>query len=164
MLVDGHVAAFELGDEVVHGGVVLVARDHDGLHVDPELAEVVDDAERVGVVGDAEVGADLLPFDVAGENADHDVDLVLQALEQFELHVRVESRQDARRVEVVGELAAEFDVQFVLKPFRPAQNFGGLFLQIACVVEACLVHRLFHGLTPFRPTASGVVCFQLICI
>ena len=153
MLVNGDVAAFELGDEVVDRRVVLVAGHDDGFHADAERTEVVHDAEGVGVVGDAEVGADLLAFDVARIDTDHDVDLVLQALEQFELDVRVEAGQDARGVIVVGELAPEFDVKFVLEPPGAAEDFGGLLLQIACVVKTDLVHRRFPC---FCGAASGV--------
>ena len=82
----------------------------------PQSAQVVDQLQGVDVVGDAEVGPDLLPLDVAGVDAEQDVGLVLELLEQPHLDVGVEAGQDAGGVIVEEQLAAELQVELVVRP------------------------------------------------
>ena len=84
----------------------------------------------VGVDADAatgQLGAHLLLRDVAGVDADHDVDLVLHALKEFDLGIRIEPRQDARGMEVAEEFAAEFEVKLVVELTGPLEDGLGLF-------------------------------------
>ena len=136
--VDADAAPLELGAEELDGRLVLEARDDDAAHGQPEGPEVVDELQRVVRVGDAEVGAHLLALDVAGEQAEDDLRVVFQRLEEAELHVRVVAGQAARRVEVVHQLAAELEVEAsVLAGAAP--DLLRLLLQVLLVVKA-----LFH--------------------
>ena len=134
--IDFDAAAGEFVHEGAHGGLVLVAGDHDRLDVEPPVAEVVDGAHGVGIVGEAEVGAHFFLFDVAGVDADDDVDLVLEFLEQSDFRVGIKPRQDACRVEVADQLPAEFQIEFVVEFTGPFQDRLGLFLQIFLAVES----------------------------
>ncbi len=73
-------------------GLVVEAGDDHGPDVDAPLAEVVDQLQRVGVVGDAEIRPDLLALDVAGVDAEDDVGLVLELLQQPHLDVGIVAR------------------------------------------------------------------------
>ena len=127
MGVDADAATGQLVDEAFDRRLLLVAGDDHGLHVESPVTQVVDRAHRVGVVGEPEVGAHLLLLDVAGVDADHDVDLVLHALQEFDLGIRIEPRQDARGMEVAEEFAAEFEVKLVVELTGPLEDGLGLF-------------------------------------
>ena len=142
VLVDPDAAPFQFVDEVVDRRMVVIAGDHHRFDGDPPFPEIVDNQERVGVIGDAEVRADLFAFDVAGIDADHHVDLLFQALEKLELHVRIESRENPCRVKVVCEFPAEFQIEFVVETASPFQNLFGLLLKIQCIVETSFHHSL----------------------
>jgi len=75
-------------------------RDHDAQDADAPVAQVVDQLQGVGVVGDAEIGADLLSLDVAREDAEQQVHLVLEVLKEPQLDVGVIARKHACRVVV----------------------------------------------------------------
>ncbi|OPZ12591.1 MAG: hypothetical protein BWZ06_01484 [Bacteroidetes bacterium ADurb.BinA261] len=49
--------------------------------------EIVDALEYIHIVGNAEIGADFVAFDVAGINAHDDIHFVLQALQQLHLDI-----------------------------------------------------------------------------
>ena len=104
---EGRHALFEnLG-----GGLVRVLRQRDAADVQAEAAENVDQADHVGVVGDAEVAAALVLFDVVRVDRDHDLGLVLELEQHLDLVVRLKARQHAGSVVIVEELAAEFEIQ-----------------------------------------------------
>ena len=134
MVVDPHAAALQLRAELHHGRLLLVARDDDAANGQPESAQVVDQLQRVIRIGDAEVRPHLLALDVAREQAEDDLGLVLQGLQQAKLHVRIVARQATRRMEVVDQLAAELKVQATVLSGATANLFR-LLLQVLLVVE-----------------------------
>ena len=75
--------------------------------------EFVAQAQHVHVVGDAQVAAHLVLFDVNGGNDDDNLHLVAQMHEHLELAVRFETRQYAAGMVVIEQLAAELHVKFV---------------------------------------------------
>ena len=135
VVVDPDAAALELRAELHHGRLLLVARDDDAADRQAQAAQVVDQLQRVVRIGNAEVGAHLLALDVAGEEAEDHFRLVLEGLQQTELHVRVVPGQAPRRVEVVDELAAELQVEPPVLAGAPT-DFLGLLLQVLIVVKA----------------------------
>ena len=100
------------------------------------LLEVVDQFDRIRVVGDAEIRADLLALDVAGEDAQDDVGLVLEVVQQAHLDARVEPGQNARGVHVEQQLAAELQVELVAGGFHAFEDRGGLLGEVLLVVES----------------------------
>ena len=133
--VDLDAAAGKLVQERAHRRLVLIARDHDSPDLQSPVVQVVDGAHGVGVVGDAEIGAHFTLFDVPGENADDDVDLVLELLQQLDFRVGVETGKDARGVEIADQFAAELQIELVAELGGPFQNRVGLFFQILLAVE-----------------------------
>ena len=139
VVVDPDAAALELRAELLHGRLLLEARDDDAAHEKPERAEVVYELERVVGVRYAEVGAHLLAVDVARVEAEDDLGLVLQGLEKPQLHVRVVAWETPRRMEVVYKLPAELEVEPPVLP-GAAADLLGLLLKVLLVVETDL-HR-----------------------
>jgi len=146
--VNEHSASFEFCLKGGRGGLARETGDDNCPHEKPPAAKVIDELQRVGIVGDPEVGPHLLAFDVAGINAEDDFDLVTELLQQTHLHVGVETRQDARRVKVEQELAPELQIELVVETLDPFQDSGRLFRKILVVVERQtvslrLIHRCF---------------------
>ena len=111
--------------ELLRGDLSGIARDHHAAEEKAEALEVVDELERVVRVGDAEVGAHLLVLDVASVDAENDLRLVAERLQQAQLHVRIVAWQTARGVHVVHQLAAELQVELA-KLRRPAADLVAL--------------------------------------
>ncbi len=141
--VDRDAAPLELRAERRRGRLPRVARDHHRAHEEPPPAEVVDELEGVRVVGQPEVRADLAALDVAGVDADDDLRLVAELLEQVHLDVGVEARQHARRVLVEEQLPAELEIELVATALDPLEDRLGLFFEVLRVVEcrAAALHR-----------------------
>ena len=121
--VDPDAAALQLVLEDLGGELVGEAGDDHGAQGDAPGGQVVDQLQGVGVVGDAEVGAHFFALDVAGIDAEDDVGLVLQLLQQAHLDVGVEAGQDAGGVVVVEQLAAELQVELVVEAHGPARGW-----------------------------------------
>jgi len=140
--VDPDVPTLELVLELPGRGLVLEPGDHDPQDADAPVAQFVDELQGVGVVGDAEVRADLLALDVTGEDAQQQVHLVPEVLQQPELDAGVVAGQDPGGVVVVQELPAELEVEAVVETLDALKNLRGLLLDVLLVVEAHLAgHR-----------------------
>ena len=137
MEIDLDAAVFEALAELLRGDLSRIARNHHAAEEKAEALEVVDELERVVRVGDAEVGAHLLVLDVARVDAEDDLGLVLEGLEEAELHVGVVAREAARGVEVVHELPAELEVELAVLR-GAAADLLALLGEVLLVVEADL--------------------------
>ena len=112
------------------GRLVVEAGDDDARDVDVAVAQVVDEPQGVVVVGDAEVRADFLAFDVPRMDADDDVRVGGKVLQKPHFDVRVEAGQDARGMEVADELAAELQVEPLAGRADALHDVLGLFLKV----------------------------------
>ena len=111
MLIGADAAALQLRDELVDGRAVFVAGDDDAVDGQFVFAERIDQAHDLQIVRDAVVRPRLVGDDVAGVDRDDDLGVVLHAGQQLDLRVFVESGQHSRRVLVVDQFAAEFQIQ-----------------------------------------------------
>ena len=119
----------------------------------PHSPQVVDELHGVGVVGDAEVGPHLLALDVAGVDAEQDVGLVLELLEEPHLDVGIEAGQDPGGVVVEEELAAELEVELAGEAAHALEDGSLLLFEVGGVVESDgVVHS---GLLPFMSLRSS---------
>ena len=138
--VDPDAVFFQMILEEERAVLALEMGDDDGADVEAALAELVHEAEDVGVVGDAEVAADLVVLDVDGGDHDHDLGLVAKLGEHAELGVGLEAGKYAGCVIVIEELSAEFEIK-LSSEFRDAGlDALGLHFQIFFIAETD-----FHG-------------------
>ena len=126
--------------ERVGRGLALVLRDDHGRHVQAHAAELVHQAQQVHVVGDAQVRAVLAVADVPGVDAEEDLRLVAELLQQADLGVGLKARQHARGVQIVKELAAEFQVELIPKPRDALLDGLGLAPDVQIVVKTDFLH------------------------
>ncbi len=141
---DLDVSPLELVLEELGRWLVVEPRDHDPEDIDAPVPQVVDELQGVGVVGYPEIGPDFLSLDVAGIDAKQDVGLVLELLDEPHLDVGVVAGQDAGRMVVVKQLAAELEVELVVKALYPLKDLGRLLADVFLVVEADLVVHVFR--------------------
>ena len=74
---------------------------HDAAHVKPVTAERINQAENVLIVGDSQVTANLVLFDVASVNRNDDFGLVLDFFKHADLRIGSKARQDAACMMVI---------------------------------------------------------------
>lgn len=117
--------------------------DDDAADVDPPIGQVIDQFERIDVIGDSEIRPDFLPFDITGEDAEEEIGLVLELLEKSHFHIRVEPGQDPGRVIVEEDFPAELKVEFIIELPDPVPDGRRLFFQIALAVEPDLFGHTF---------------------
>ena len=116
-------------------------RKHDAADIKPLVAEDVDQSEHVLVVGDPEVGAQLVGGDVVAVDDDDDLRLVFELLQHDDLVVGRKAGQHARGVKVVEQLAAEFEVEFAAEFFDALVDAFRLHCQILFAVKTYFVHK-----------------------
>ena len=116
--------------------------DYNAADEKTDAAECVDKSERILVVGDAEVAAALVAFNIVGGNGDNDLRLVLHFKQHLDLAVRLEARQYARCVVIVKQLAAEFEVQLAAEFCDSVSYVARLLAHVFFVVEADHIHNL----------------------
>ena len=108
---DPHV--LQLGLELVRAALAAVLGDHNAAHIEALVLEFLDQAEHVHVVGDSQVVAHFVLFNVRGVDGDDQLRLVGHLQQHPQLAVRGKAGEHSGGVEVVEELSAEFQVQFV---------------------------------------------------
>ena len=115
--------------------------------------------QKIHLIADSEIGTDLGFFNTAGTDAENDLRFIPHFTEQADLGILLEPGQHPRRMVVVKQLSAEFQIQFAVESRDPLQYMVLLLLHVQVIVKTDLhicVLRLFNS--PFiivRPP-SGV--------
>ena len=105
----------EFADEFIRGGLTEVLGDDHAVHVQTERAQLIDLPQNVGTVGNAEIGADFVAFQICRADDEDDLRLIFEGQEHFAFGVRLESRQNARGVHIVEQFSAEFEIQLIVE-------------------------------------------------
>ena len=126
--------------EHIRGGLVLILGDDHAAHIKTDVAEGVDKAEGVLVIGDAEVAAALVALDVVGGDDDKHLGLVFHVHEHPYLAVGLEAGQNTGGVVIVKEFAAELQIELAAELLYAGADIFGLGQQIFVVVESDFVH------------------------
>ena len=121
--------------------LTAVVRDDDAADIEPAALERVDQAQRVIVIGDAEVAAALAALDVVGRDGDDDLRLVAHLHKHAHFAVGGKARQHARRVVVVEEFAAELQIQLAAELTDALADLFRLHPEVFIVVKADCLHR-----------------------
>ena len=119
-------------------------------HIQPHLLESVDETQHVQIVGDAVVAAHLAADDVLGADDDDDLGLLLELQKHLQLGVRLKAGQHAGGVVIVEQLAAEFQIQLIVKLLDALADMLRLHRKISVVVKSYF-HRSFPLWWPGTP-------------
>ena len=127
----------------------IAGEDH-AAHIQSHGAEGVDEPQHILVVGDAQVTAYFVLFDVRRVDRNDDLHILLQGAEHTDLAVGLKARKHTGGMIVVKELAAEFQIELAAELGDALADLLGLDLQVSLVVKACR-----HGLLPHSITAPS---------
>ena len=111
----GDAEGIETTTEGIGGRLAGILRDNHARDGKALAAEQINEAQRVLVIGDAEVSPRLVLLDVVGVDRDDDLGLGREALEHAELGIGLEAGKHAARVVVVEQLAAKLEVELAAK-------------------------------------------------
>ena len=140
MPVDCYAQRFQpLLKSVGHGLTPVVGDDH-AAHEKPDAPKSVDKAQRVVVVGDAQIAPALGALYVVGGDGDDDLGHILHFQQHTYLAVRMKARQHTGGVKVVEQLSAEFQIQLAAEFVYAIPYVLGLQLNVLLVVKAQCVH------------------------
>ena len=131
-------------DEGIRCVLPRVLRDAHAADIKPQRAERVNQAQAVVIIGDTEVAAHLVLFNVVRVDRDDDLRVVAQLLKHADLAVGLEAGQHARGVKVVEELAAELQVQLAAELADALADMRGLHGKVFVVIKTDLSHRKKH--------------------
>ena len=109
--------------ELLCRGLRTVMGDDDAADKQPDAAEGVDQTQRIEIIGDAEVAAPFVLFDVVRRYDDDDFGTVAQLIQHFDFAVRLEAGKHAGGVIIVKKLASEFEVQLASEGIDSLEDF-----------------------------------------
>ena len=139
-----HPKRVQTTPERVRPALPCVLRDDDAADQQALGAERVNQAKDVFLVSNAKIATNLILLNGRGVDWDHDLRAVLQLEEHPDFAVRFKSGQNARGMEVVKKLAAEFQIELAAELVNAFPDARGLGLQILLIVKA----NGFHTGTP----------------
>ena len=143
-----------------------VLGERDAAHVQAEVPEHVHQADDIGVIGDAQIAAQLVLLDVVGIDGDHDFRLIPELQQHLDLVVRRKAGQHAGGMVIVKQLAAELQIQLAAKGLDALANARRLQLNVLLTVETDLFHvaasfvRLKRGESTLDPQKTTGVLSQ----
>ena len=116
--------------------LVAPAGQHHAAHIHPDAAECIDQTQYIGVVGDAQVAANLAFFNVIGIDGHHQLRLILQVEQHGYLAVRLETRQHTRCMKIVKQLSAQLQIELTAECGNAAANVIRLHPRIKIMIES----------------------------
>ncbi len=147
MVVDLDSERFHTLLERICGRLTLVLGQHNAADIESDLGEHVEKAHNIDIIGDTEVAAYLVFFDVARVYHDDDLGIVLELEEHLELAVGLEAGQYSRCVIVVKELSAELEIELVAKLRNALSDVLRLHFEVSFIVKSDFIHsfNFFHA-------------------
>jgi hypothetical protein len=110
---DPQSSVLEFLSEFLGSEFLLEAVDDDGGDVEVSLAQIIHVFEGLVIIGESEVASDLALVDVLCADAEDEFDLVAELPEHLDFGVHVKAGQDAGRVIIITQLAAELEIELV---------------------------------------------------
>ena len=137
--------------------LLVEPRDHNPQNIDPPCPEVIDQFQGIGVIGDAEIGPDLLSFDIPRIDTQKNVCLVFELPDETHLDVGVIPWQKTCGVVIIEELPSELEVQLV-EAVDPLEDFRGLFFDILLIVKSSFLRHSAFPTLMFKSTCFADDC------
>ena len=123
--------------------------DDNASDIEAASAELINQAEHVAVIGDAEVTADFVFLNIGCGNCHNNLGLIGKLHQHAQFCVRCKARKNAGCVEIVEQLSTEFQIQLVVKLVDAVADVLGLHFQVFFIVKSN-----FHGI--FLPFFHGI--------
>lgn len=100
-----------------------------------DRAKRIDEAQNIKIVGDTNIAAHLVLFDIVGTDGNDDLCAVAKREQHFDLRVGRKAGKHARCVEVVKQLAAKLQIQLIAKLLNALCDMLRLHMDIFFVVK-----------------------------
>ena len=140
MAITANAQRRQLSAEAIRARLAGVLRDDHAADVQTRAVERVRQAQHIVVVGDAQVSAALVLFNVVRVDDDDDFHLTAKGAQHAHLAVRREAGKHARGVIVVKQLSAELEIQLPAELGNAPADAFGLKLDILVVVKTDAGH------------------------
>ena len=115
--------------------------DADAANIQSFLLEGVNQTQHIQIVGNAVVAPDFAADDIFGADHDDHFGLVLELQQHLQLGVRLKTGQHTGGMIVVKQLAAKFQIEFVVKLGDALADMLRLHDQVLLVIKADL-HKI----------------------
>ena len=149
MTVDPDAKRLKLCAERACGGLGFVHRHNNASDVKSEEIEDIDKTKHVGVIGDAEVSAFFILFNISRVYNNNYFCFVLKLKKHLHLTVGLKAGKHARSVVIVIELSSEFKIKLSSEAVYSLSDMLRLKSQIFVVIKSDLMH-----VTPQMPFAA----------
>ena len=114
---DSHVLQLVL--KQIRAGLPGIMCDDHASHIQALIRKRLDEAEDINVIGDPEIRADLIFFNIRSADDYHNLRLIGELQKHRKLAVRRKARKDARCVIIVKQFASEFQIELIPKLVNP---------------------------------------------
>ena len=141
MQIDSDAHLFQLALEVINRCHRNILSDDDAADIQTDAGKGINESQHVLVIGDAQVAAQLALFNVMSIDYDYYLNLVSHACQHSDLDVWLETRKNSGSMIVVKQLAAEFQIQLVVKSVDSFHDLGRLHLNVFLIIECYFIHR-----------------------
>ena len=122
--IDRKTEIFEFFFEFHRRGLTAILSDDDTADIETAIAERVDQAKSIEIVGDAEVTAALVAFDIIGADGDDDLRFVFHPHEHFYFGIGLEAGQNTAGVVIVEKFTAELQIKLTAETCDTLTNLG----------------------------------------
>ena len=119
--------------------------EHHVFREEPPVAEHIDEPQHIIFVGDAEVCADLMTFQILRVDADEDFHIVFDVIQHRDLVIWSETRQNAGGVVIIEELATHLQVELSPELLPALLDVRGLEFNVLFAVETDAIHHGFQA-------------------
>ena len=128
----------------------LITSQYDAAHIQAKVAEHIDEPQHIHIIGDAQIAAELVLFDVTGIDDDYYFYLFLHLQQHPQLAVRLKARQYPGCMIIIVQLSAEFQIQFASKFGNALPDMLRLHAKIFVIVKTDRLHPLSSFPTNYR--------------
>ena len=122
---------------------------HHTAHIQTVITECIDQTQHIHIIGNAQIPAHLVLFNIRSVDHDHDLRIVFHRIEHTDLGIRLKSRQYTGRMKIIKQLASEFQIQLASEIADPLLYLLRLQRQIFLIVKTGFLHfcLLSHALS-----------------
>ena len=135
MDLDLEILLLELCLELIRAVLTGVMCDDDAADVESLLEKLFAQTEHIHIIGDPEIAAHLILFDVGGADDNDNFRIVGELHQHAQLGVGSEAGENAGRMIIVEELSAELKVELVPKLIDALLDVFRLHFQIFFIVK-----------------------------
>ena len=144
-----HTQGFQTLFEGIGSGLTLILGDDHTAHIQSDGPEGIDQTQHFQIVGDAQVPPDLVLFQVTGIDGDDDLCLIPELEKHLHLAVGGKTGQYPGSMEIVKQLAAEFQIELAAELSDPLLDVFRLHFEVFFVVKSD-----FHCRSPPFPVLT----------